>query len=185
MIKKATQLFILISALFSLSACVSLSVTEGDISSYLQDNMHFEHSVGVENVMYAQVSVEDLKVKIGRADTDRISVFANTGAQIEMFAKKDMSLDLDIEFSAVPEYDAKSGEIFLKSLRLEQFNEKNRTLPPELETLLKPAVSMIGFALSQQPVYKLDDASVQAALLKTAEPNLVIKDNKLVIELLE
>ncbi|TCW11460.1 uncharacterized protein DUF1439 [Vibrio crassostreae] len=44
---------------------------------------------------------------------------------------------------------------------------------------------MIGFALSQSPVYKLDSNKVQESLIKSSEPNLVIKDNKLVIELFD
>ena len=96
-----------------------------------------------------------------------------------------IGLDLDIEFSAIPEYDKESGEVYLKSLRLENFNESGKQLPDNISNLLQPAVSMIGLALSQEPVYKLDGAKVQEALLKSAEPNLVIKNNKLVIELFD
>jgi len=78
-----------------------------------------------------------------------------------------------------------AGEVYLKSLRLERFQEKGQQLSPEVERLLKPAVSMIGFALSQSPVYKLDSNKVQESLIKSSEPNLVIKDNKLVIELFD
>lgn len=175
----------LVFTILVLGGCASYSISEREMTDYLRDNVHFEQSVGVENVMHAYVSVDDLQVKIGRQDADRISVFANTNAEVQMFASPTMGLDLDIEFSAVPEYEPESGEVFLKSLRLEQFEERSQQLSPEVAQLLKPAVSMIGYALSQQPVYKLDSASVGQSLLKSAEPNLVIKDHKLVIELTE
>ncbi|NOH95850.1 DUF1439 domain-containing protein [Vibrio sp. 99-70-13A1] len=182
--KACRSTFVLFSA-FTLGGCVSYNITENDMTQYLQDNVSLEQSVGVQNVMYAQVSVEDLRVKIGREEAERVSVFANTSALIQILSSPNMGLDLDIEFSAVPEYNQETGEVFLKSLRLEKLEEHSQGLTPEVKTLLKPAVAMIGQALSQHPVYKLDGAKVQEALIKTAEPNLVIKNNKLVIELFD
>ena len=168
-----------------LSGCVSYSITEQEITEYLADSVMLEQEVGVQSVMYAQVAVDDLQVKIGRADEQRVSVLANTNAKVQVFNMPNMGLDLDLEFSAIPEYDKESGEVYLKSLRLERFEEKEQQLSPEIEKLLKPAVSMIGFALSQSPVYKLDSNKVQESLIKSSEPNLVIRDNKLVIELFD
>ncbi|MEZ8700785.1 DUF1439 domain-containing protein [Vibrio cyclitrophicus] len=183
-IKLINRFIIAFSALM-LGGCVSYSITEQDMTKYLQDSVMLEQEVGVQSVMYAQVAVDDLEVKIGRTDNQRVSVIANTNAKVEIFNMPNMGLDLDIEFSAIPEYDKESGEVYLKSLRLERFQEKGQQLSPEVERLLKPAVSMIGFALSQSLVYKLDSNKVQESLIKSSEPNLVIKDNKLVIELFD
>ena len=185
MIINVAKKFILAASALVLSGCVSYSVTEQEMTNYLQDSVMLEQEVGVQNVMYAQVAVDDLAVQIGRADAERVSVLANTNAKVQVFNMPNMGLDLDLEFSAIPEYDKESGEVYLKSLRLERFEEKGKQLSPEIETLLKPAVSMIGFALSQSPVYKLDSNKVQESLIKSSEPNLVIRDNKLVIELFD
>ncbi|MFA0178184.1 DUF1439 domain-containing protein [Vibrio lentus] len=185
MTTKLMNRFIIAMTALMLSGCVSYSVTEQEMTNYLQDSVMLEQEVGVQNVMYAQVAVDDLAVQIGRADAERVSVLANTNAKVQVFNMPNMGLDLDIEFSAVPEYDKETGEVYLKSLRLERFEEKGKQLSPEIEKLLKPAVSMIGFALSQSPVYKLDSNKVQESLIKSSEPNLVIKDNKLVIELFD
>lgn len=173
--------FVIFTALF-VSGCATYSISEKEIADYLQDNLDFEQSVGVQNVMYAQVAIDDIKVNIGRADADRVSIFANTTADVEVMSFQEIGLDLDIEFSAIPEYDSSTGEVFLKSMRLERFDEHSDLLTPNIKTLLEPAVSMIGQALSSQPVYKLDGDKVEQALLKSTNPNLVIKDNKLVIE---
>lgn len=183
MVKNMGLKWLLVGTALAISGCASYSITEQDMTNYLHDNVNFEQSVGIENVMYAQVSVDDLQVKIGRTDAERVSVFANTNAEVQMLNADKIGLDLALEFSAIPTYQAESGEIFLKSLRLEQFNESKQKLTPEIKALIKPAVSMIGYALSEYPVYKLDNSKVQEALLKSAEPNLVVKDNKLVIEL--
>ncbi len=185
MTTKLINRFIIACIALILSGCVSYSITEQEMTEYLADSVMLEQEVGVQSVMYAQVAVDDLQVKIGRADEQRVSVLVNTNAKVQVFNMPNMGLDLDLEFSAIPEYDKESGEVYLKSLRLERFEEKEQQLSPEIEKLLKPAVSMIGFALSQSPVYKLDSNKVQESLIKSSEPNLVIRDNKLVIELFD
>lgn len=185
MTTKLINRFIIACIALILSGCVSYSITKQEMTEYLADSVMLEQEVGVQSVMYAQVAVDDLQVKIGRADEQRVSVLANTNAKVQVFNMPNMGLDLDLEFSAIPEYDKESGEVYLKSLRLERFEEKEQQLSPEIEKLLKPAVSMIGFALSQSPVYKLDSNKVQESLIKSSEPNLVIRDNKLVIELFD
>lgn len=185
MTTKLINRFIIACIALILSGCVSYSITEQEMTDYLADSVMLEQEVGVQSVMYAQVAVDDLEVQIGRADEQRVSVLANTNAKVQVFNMPNMGLDLDLEFSAIPEYDKESGEVYLKSLRLERFEEKEQQLSPEIEKLLKPAVSMIGFALSQSPVYKLDSNKVQESLIKSSEPNLVIRDNKLVIELFD
>lgn len=185
MTTKLINRFIIACIALILSGCVSYSITEQEMTEYLADSVMLEQEVGVQSVMYAQVAVDDLQVKIGRADEQRVSVLANTNAKVQVFNMPNMGLDLDLEFSAIPEYNKESGEVYLKSLRLERFEEKEQQLSPEIEKLLKPAVSMIGFALSQSPVYKLDSNKVQESLIKSSEPNLVIRDNKLVIELFD
>ncbi|UUM29567.1 DUF1439 domain-containing protein [Vibrio japonicus] len=185
MIRKKLTMLALMFMTLVMGGCATYSISEQEMTKYLNDNANLNQTVGIENVMYAQVSVDDLEVKIGRADKDRVSVFANTSGKVQMLNDRKRELDIDLEFSAIPEYDKETGEIFLKSLRLEHFDERSQLFTPELKTLLKPAVSLIGYALSQQPVYKLDSAQVKSVLLKSASPNLVVKDNKLVIELFD
>lgn len=183
--KTKAKIFAITAAVLLINGCASYSITERDMNQYLQEKATINQSVGVENVMYAQVSVDDLEVKIGRVEDDRISVFANTTANVQFLTQRTVGLDLDLEFSAVPRYDQKTGEVFLQSLRLERFEDKSSLLTPEITKLIKPAVSMIGYAISNQPVYKLESDKVQSILLKSANPNLVIKNNKLVIELFD
>lgn len=174
---------VLVTIFALLSGCASYSITEQEMTNYLKDNVRIEQSIGIQSVMHAEVSVDDLEVKIGRADKDRISIFASTSANVQMMSLKDIGLDLDLEFSAIPDYDQETGEIFVKSLRLEKFEEHGKRLSPDIKQFIEPAVALIGTALSNQPIYKLNSADAKQALLKSTDPQLVIKDNKLVIEL--
>lgn len=181
------NLKLLFSFLFvlSLSGCTSYSITEQEMTDYLTDEINVDKSVGIPGLLYAQVNVDNVDVKIGRIDKDRISVYANTTADIQMMSESNQTLDLVLEFSAIPEYRKESGEIYLKSLRLEKFEDKTNQLSPELSSLLKPAISIIGYGLSNQPAYKLNANKLKESLIKSAEPNLVIKNNQLVIELFD
>ncbi|MCW1890047.1 DUF1439 domain-containing protein [Vibrio chagasii] len=87
-------------------------------------------------------------------DAERVSVLANTNAKVQVFNMPNIARS-GYRIQRDSQYDKESGEVHLKSLRLERFEEKGKQLSPEIEKLLKPAVSMIGFALSQSPVYKL------------------------------
>lgn len=175
----------LLSLTLFVSGCASYRITEQEMTDYLHEHVQLEQTIGIKNVMHAAIAVDDLKVNIGRVDKDRISVFASTNAKVQMLSSKELGLDLDIEFSAIPYYDAEQGEVFIKSLRLEKLEERSHLLTPEITQFLKPAVSMIGQALSNQPVYRLDSSKVQHSLLKSTNPNLVIKNNTLVIELFD
>ncbi|CAQ79244.1 putative lipoprotein [Aliivibrio salmonicida LFI1238] len=181
------NLKLLFSFLFvlSLSGCTSYSITEQEMTDYLTDEINVDKSVGIPGLLYAQVNVDNVDVKIGRVDKDRISVYANTTADIQMMNEPNQTLDLVLEFSAIPEYRKESGEIYLKSLRLEKFEDKTNQLSPELSSLLKPAISIIGYGLSNQPAYKLNANKLKESLIKSAELNLVIKNNQLVIELFD
>jgi len=168
-----------------LYGCTSYTITEKEMTNYLNDEINIEESVGIHGLLYARVNIENVKVTIGRISKNRISVFANTRAEIQFMDKEEKEIDLDIEFSSIPEYDNSKGEIYLKSLRLENFNDKSEQLSSEIISLLKPAVSLIGNALSNQPAYKLNSKKLTDALIKSTNPNLIIKDNKLIIELLD
>ncbi|WP_373950321.1 DUF1439 domain-containing protein [Vibrio pomeroyi] len=83
MIINVAKKFILAASALILGGCVSYSVTEQEMTNYLQDSVMLEQEVGVQNVMYAQVAVDDLAVQIGRADAERVSVLANTNAKVQ------------------------------------------------------------------------------------------------------
>lgn len=186
MIKRfSAKLATLLAVLFSLSGCVSYSISEQEMTDYLNQNLKLEQAVGIEDVLYAKVSVDDLKVNIGRSDTERVAVYANTTAELNMMNQPDINLDLDIEFSAIPSYKKETGEVFLKSLRLERLDEDGSVLTPEIRQLIKPAVALIGNAVSNYPVYQLDETTVKQSLLKSSNPEVKVENNKLVIDFFE
>ncbi|MGF1808124.1 DUF1439 domain-containing protein, partial [Aliivibrio sifiae] len=80
---KKLVLPILLSSVMLLSGCTSYSITEKEMTDYLSDEINVEKSVGIPGFLYAQVNVENVDVHIGRIDSNRISIFANTTAEIQ------------------------------------------------------------------------------------------------------
>ncbi|WP_261817494.1 DUF1439 domain-containing protein [Vibrio gallicus] len=177
------KLLILFCTSLFLGGCANYSISEQDMTNYLKQNISLEQSVGIKDVLYAQISIDDLKVNIGRVEANRLSVFATTDAVVEMMGHEKHHFNLDIRFSAIPRYDHHSGEIFLESLRLEQLTEKTGHLSSDVKALIQPAVAMIGYGLTDQPIYKLDSNKLEESILKSSNPDLVIKNHKLIIEL--
>ncbi len=175
---------LVVSVVLSISGCASYSITEQEMTDYLNQNLAVNQSVGLDGLMRAEIALDDVAIKIGQDNSERIAVYANTNALLKFINSPNMSLDLNVEFSAIPHYEHQSGEIFLKSLRLEKFEDNSKQLPAQLSLILQPAVSLVGQVLSNQPVYQLDSSKMEQALLKSASPELVVEKGKLVIDLL-
>ncbi|MGF1692490.1 DUF1439 domain-containing protein [Photobacterium kagoshimensis] len=166
-----------------LSGCASYTVTESEVQSYLDDNAKFERTVGIKGIAHANVAFDDIAVGIGRVAADRINLDANAKANVVITGQKPQAIDLNMSFSAVPYYDKEEGAIFVKHLELEDI----QVSPPEVsmflaKPLVSPIVSLVGELISTRPIYRLDENDFKQSLIKSAEPELLIKGNKIVID---
>ncbi|OAN11594.1 hypothetical protein A3K86_22005 [Photobacterium jeanii] len=179
---KITHLLAL-GALF-LSGCASYTVTENEVQSYLDDNVQFERTVGIKGIAHANVAFDDVKVGIGRVASDRVNLDANAKAKVQISGQPSREIDMKMSFSAIPYYDKEEGAIFIKQLEMENLDVS----PPEIgmfltKPIVSPVVSLIGELISTRPIYRLDDDDFKQSLLKSAKPELLIKGNKIVIDL--
>lgn len=166
-----------------LSSCTSYSVTEGEVQQYLDEKASFERTVGIKGLIYANVKFDDIKVGIGRVANNRINLDAKSQAKVSIYGQKPQQVLLNINFSAIPYYDKEEGAIFLNDLEVEDLNiEPNTQNLPDKE-LLSPIVEMIGQFLLTRPVYRLKDDDFKQSMLKTAKPELLIKNHALVIQM--
>lgn len=178
------KLITLLLIVFMLSSCASYSVTEGEIQDYLDSRATFERTVGIKSLAYANVKFSDIKVGIGRVSDDRVNLDAKSQAKIMISGQPQQDIAIDVSFSAVPYYDKEEGAIFLNDLEVESLELS----PDELTSfagkqLLTPIVEMVGQFILTQPVYRLDEEDAKQSLLKTARPELLIKNHSLVIQM--
>lgn len=169
---------------FILSSCASYSVTEGEIQDYLDSRASFERTVGIKGLAYANVKFSDIKVGIGRVADDRVSLDAKSQAKIMISGQQQQDIAIDVSFSAVPYYNKEEGAIFLNDLEVESLD----LTPDELtnfasKQLLSSIVEMVGQFILTQPVYRLDEDDAKQSLLKTARPELLIKNHSLIVQM--
>ncbi|MEH6533747.1 MAG: DUF1439 domain-containing protein [Photobacterium frigidiphilum] len=176
--------YIIILLVLCVSGCASYSVTEGEIQDYLDSRTTFERTVGIKGIAHANIQFNDVKVGIGRVANDRVNLSSKAQAEIMISGQPKQSVEVDIDFSAIPFYDKDEGAIFLKDLNVESLN----VTPDNLgifanKQLISPIVSIVGQILSTRPIYRLNDDDFKESLLKTAGPELKIKNHELVVGL--
>ncbi|MGF1723600.1 DUF1439 domain-containing protein [Photobacterium nomapromontoriensis] len=180
---KTIYALITVTLAMILSSCASYTVTEGEIQQYLDDRASFERTVGIRGLIHANVKFDDINVGIGRIANNRINLEAKSQANISVYGNKPQQVQLDINFSAIPYYDKDEGAIFLNDLNVEEIDIEPNTLNLPSKELLSPIVEMVGQFLLTRPVYRLDEDDFKQSMLKTAKPELLIKNHTLVIQM--
>lgn len=177
------KLLAIIVVLF-LSSCASYSVTENEIQEYLDNRAAFERTVGIKGLAWANVQFSDIKVGIGRVSNDRVNLDAKSQAKIMISGQPEQEIAIDVSFSAIPYYDKDEGAIFLKELEMESLD----VAPDEFanfatKQLMTPIVDVLGKLILSYPVYRLKEDDLKQSLLKTARPELLIKNHSLVVQM--
>ncbi|TDR74969.1 DUF1439 domain-containing protein [Photobacterium lutimaris] len=177
------KIFYALCITFILSSCASYSVTEQDIQKYLDDRSGFERTVGIKGLAHANIKFENVKIGIGRVANDRINLDADSNALISVQGQSPQQLQIKVNFSAVPYYDKEEGAIFLNDLNVEDIEIQPSALNLPSKQLLSPIIEMVGQYLLTRPVYRLSDQDFKQSMLKTARPELLIKNHELVIQI--
>ena len=175
-------IYALVMSLF-ICSCASYSVTEQEIQEYLDDRSGFERTVGIKGLAHANIKFDNVKVGIGRVANDRVNLDADSKAQISIQGQNTQNLQIKVSFSAVPYYDKEEGAIFLNDLNVEDIDIQPNELNLPSKQLLSPIIEMVGQYLLTRPVYRLSDEDFKQSMLKTARPELLIKNHELVIQI--
>ncbi|MGF1687274.1 DUF1439 domain-containing protein [Photobacterium japonica] len=150
---------------------------------YLDDKAKFERTVGIRGIAHANVKFDDIKVGIGRVANDRVNLDAKSEANVTIYGQKPQTVNLNVSFSAVPYYDKAEGAIFLNDLNVENIDIQPNSLNLPTKQLLTPVIEMVGQFLLTRPVYRLNEDDFKQSALKTARPELLIKNHALVIQM--
>ncbi|MGF1734331.1 DUF1439 domain-containing protein [Photobacterium satsumensis] len=177
------KIFYALCVSFLLSSCASYSVTEQEVQDYLDDRSGFERTVGIKGLAHANIKFENVKVGIGRVANDRVNLDADSQALISIQGQSSQQLQIKVSFSAVPYYDKEEGAIFLNDLNVEDIDIQPNELNLPSKQLLSPIIEMVGQYLLTRPVYRLSDEDFKQSMLKTARPELLIKNHELVIQI--
>ncbi|RJG49940.1 DUF1439 domain-containing protein [Motilimonas pumila] len=162
-----------------LSACShTLSVSESELSHYINDHVSYQHEDGIPGLLYLKAELGQVKVKLGRAQADTMEVVAHSKIELQNPIQP-FSGEVTVYFSAVPWYHAATGALYLKQVQLTKIESEPRELANDANKVLPQISQTVRAFLETQPVYVLDESKAKEAQIKAVGKEIVIKPGKI------
>ncbi|CAN5455126.1 hypothetical protein BH11PSE11_BH11PSE11_03040 [soil metagenome] len=164
--------FCLVWAQFALALSHTVEISEKEIQQKVTAMMPIQ-----KKLFLATVSLPDPRVSL-ISETNEIGISSPVEVSIPGVIKGSGRAKIQ----GVPSYDARSGEFFLKSPAVTEFEvdglpERYRAQVRELTQLLVEQV------LAKRPIYKLNDDDLQHRLAKSVLQSVAVKNDKLLLVL--
>lgn len=167
----------MLSILLLLTGCASqYSISEKQLSNYLNDAIHFDTKQG--NTLFGiEMRVNDVAVKLGHKP-DIMAITASSTVKVRN-PLMPLTAKLTTQFEAKPWYDANTHSVYLRQLRLVEV----ASTPKDIEKAIAPiAPQLMGFLthfLETQPVYVLDTQQSNQALIAEMTKRIEVTPGKL------
>lgn len=167
-----------------LSGCNNLTqytISEQDVNAYLQKHNDFSKDIGVPGLANAHIAVTNLTSEIGRAEPNKVRLSGHATVNVDsLFGSQQAEATLTLQ--AQPYYDKSQGAVFLKEMRLLDYQVQ----PANLDTTFRALSPYLDHALKSYfdntPAYVLDASrNKNEALVKKLAQGLEVKPGKLVI----
>ncbi|WP_299809310.1 DUF1439 domain-containing protein [uncultured Shewanella sp.] len=169
----------LASALLLLTGCVSqYSITEKELETYLNDEMHFEVKQG-NKIFGVDLRVNDIEVTLGeKPDTMAVSAVTIVKVRNPLMP---INANLITEFEAEPWYDATNNSVHLRNLQLVKVESKPQDIEKAIGSIAPQLMGFLTQFLETQPVYVLDTKESNQALIADMTKRIEVKPGKLVL----
>ncbi len=169
----------LASALLLLTGCVSqYSITEKELETYLNDEMHFEVKQG-NKIFGVDLRVNDIEVTLGeKPDTMAVSAVTIVNVRNPLMP---INANLITEFEAEPWYDATNKSVHLRNLQLVKVESKPQDIEKAIGSIAPQLMGFLTQFLETQPVYVLDTQESNQALIADMTKRIEVKPGKLVL----
>lgn len=183
---KIFRLYLIICSFFPLfTQAALLSISEQQINHYLTTQLHekvpLQDKVGLPGIFQLSYKLHNLATQIGQTDENRVEI---SGIIEGVLQAKGKSYDAQITLNmdTIPYYDAQKGALFLKDVRLTQWQASPEKYQNELQMFLPLLTDGISRLLNNHPVYVLDENKTQDALFKKFGKAIVVEKGQLRLE---
>ncbi|HHR6078062.1 TPA: lipoprotein [Providencia alcalifaciens] len=175
--------------LFILTGCDKLTeftISESQINSYLSTKVKYENNIGITGFADADITLHNLQSEIGRSEPGIIALNGDATVKMNSLLGAAAAADIALTLTARPVFDAQTGSIYLKELKISQY----KITPENMETAISVVIPYLNSSLdtffATQPVYVLNpDNSAAEATAKKLAKGLEIKPGKLVIPMVD
>lgn len=162
-----------------------LSITETDINHYLStrlaEKVPLKDKIGIPNLFQLDYQLSDLQTKIGHTPEKRVEITGIIQGLLKAKGKKyDANVQLNLDTR--PYLDSEKGTIYLKDIRLLNWQATPNKYQDELHMFLPILFEGVANVLNNTPVYRLDETKTKEALVKKFGKAIIIEQGELRLE---
>lgn len=162
-----------------------LSVSEKEINHYLEtrlaDKVKLQDKVGIPGLFQLNYHLHNLQTQIGQNNDQKVEI-AGTIDSVLIAKGKKYDIQLLLKMDTEPYYDAEQGAIYLRNVRLIDWQTNNEKYQTELQMFLPLLAEGITNVLNKSPVYTLDENKTKEALVKKFGKAIIVEKGALRLE---
>lgn len=162
-----------------------LSISENEINQYvathLAEKVPLQDKVGVPGLFQLSYHLHSLTTKIGQTADQKVEIAGVIDSKLTARGKK-YDVQLQLNFDTIPYYHSEEGAIYLKELRLLDWQSNHDKYRSELQLFLPLLADGIAHILNNTPVYTLDENKTKEALVRKFGKAIVVEKGALRLE---
>lgn len=180
--------FVLLSSFCVATAQASvnpLSISEAEINQYLQtklaEKVSLQDTVGIPRLFQLDYNLHDLVTRIGQTNEKKVEIQGIVDGILTANGKKH-NAQVKLNLDTVPYYDAEKGAVYLKDVRLLNWEATPEKYQSELQMFMPILADGLTKILNEQPVYTLDETKSKEALVKKFGKAIIVEKGALRLE---
>ncbi|MCT8540858.1 DUF1439 domain-containing protein [Glaesserella parasuis] len=183
LLHKLSLLFLII---FPMTTQASpLSISEQEINQYLAtrlaEKVSLQDSLGVPRLFQLDYKLSDLYTKVGQTDEKVVDISGIIDSLLQIKGKE-YQVKLNINMDTLPFYDMEKGALFLKNVRLKNWNATPEKYQNELQVFLPIIADGLTNILNSHPVYTLDERKTKESLVKKFGKHIIVEKGHIRLE---
>ena len=162
-----------------------LSINEQEINKYLNtrlaEKFPLNDSVGIPGLFQLDYNLHQLSTQIGRTEEKRVEAQGVVDGLLRLKGKN-YNIQLKLLLDTIPYYDAQHGSLYLKEVRLKQWQLSPEKYQQEVQPFVAPLFNGLASILDRQPVYTLDENNTKEAIAKKFAKSILVEQGKISLE---
>lgn len=175
---------ITLASLLLASACASLlsplSISEGQLQSYLQEQVENFDKSQMEMGSPLSVSLDRAQVKIGPDGRDVMTVALDGDVLVNAFLTE-IPVGIEMEVEGTPYFDREEQAIYIRRLALVSSEIDAPFFKGDFKPVTNNVMRVVSQLLETVPVYRLEPDAFSSSMVKAADLDLKITEGRLLL----
>lgn len=162
-----------------------LSISEKEINQYLQtrlaEKVPLQDKVGIPGLFQLEYKLYDLATRIGQTSEKKVEIQGVVDGILNARGKT-YNAQIKLNFDTIPFYEPEKGAVYLKDVRLLNWEVTPEKYKDELAMFIPVLVEGLSGILNSRPVYTLDENKTKEALVKKFGKAIIVEQGQLRLE---